>query len=215
MKRFLPYEDDYIRLNYLQQSLNEMGEAIGRSFGSIRGRMKVLGLTVPASILAERHAKSFQTLAQSGKITRYAKGHVPFNKGQKPSPETLEKMRPTMFKKGQKPLNCIHNGQPYLYTRRRSNGYEEKLWFIQEGINKRSAYLAYLCRQNGIDLTGKKPRLKPGFDHSKPPTMADIVIVTEAENMLQNSYINLPADVIGLVKAKALLTKHINKIQNI
>lgn len=171
MKRFSTQEDDFIRDNYLELSLNEMGEKLGRSFGSVYGRMKCLGLKVPNEVKTERFIKSYRKLAEAGKANRFVKGHVPPNKGVPMSPEVYEKCAKTMFKKGNVPHTQVHNGQPYLYTRQRRNGYTEKLWFIQEGTNKRSAYLAYLCRQNGIDLTGKKPILKPGFSHLSPPTI--------------------------------------------
>jgi hypothetical protein len=212
MKRFTPSEDDYIRQNYLQLSLNQMGNHLGRVLNSVHGRMKVLGLVVPKEILRQRHKASFAHLAESGKVGRFKKGHVPVNKGQKMPPEVYAKAAATMFKKGHTPHNTVHNGQPYLYTRKR-NGRVEKLWFIQEGVCKRSAYLAYLCRRHGIDLTGRKPRLKPGFNHQQPPTINDIIIVTNAENLAANSYANYPPDVVKLIQAKGVLTRQINKIK--
>ena len=214
MKRFTPSEDEYIRQNYLDLSLNEMGKYLGRSFGSVHGRMIILGLVVPPHILQQRHQKSFERLAELGKISRYKKGNVPVNKGKKLPPEVYEKAKPTMFKKGQMPHNMVHNGQPYLHTRRRENGYIEKLWFIQEGTNKRSAYMAYLCRKHGIDLTGKKPRLKPCFDHKQAPTINDIIIVTNAENMAANSLVNYPPEVVKMIQLKGVLTREINKIKS-
>lgn len=41
----------------------------------------------------------------TGRTGRFEKGHVPFNKGIKMSPEQYEKSRPTMFKKGHVPKN--------------------------------------------------------------------------------------------------------------
>ena len=40
---------------------------------------------------------------QTGLTGYFPKGHVPHNKGKKMPPETLEKLRPTLFKKGQRP----------------------------------------------------------------------------------------------------------------
>ena len=129
------------------------------------------------------------------------------------APEVYERCKGTMFKKGNVPASCVHFGKPYLHTRIKEDGYVEKLWFIQEGTNKRSAYLAYLCRQNGIDLTGKKPILKDGFDHSRAPTIEDIMIVTNAENMRRNTVHRYPKEVVRLCQLKGALQRQINKLQ--
>ena len=213
MKRFTPEEDQYIRDNYLTQFLREMGEHLGRTEGTILGRMTRIGIEVPAEIKLKRLQQSFKNLEESGKMSRFQKGLVPHNKGKKMSPEMYEKCKGTMFKPGQIPATCVHFGKPYLHQRTWEDGYVEKLWFIQEGTNKRSAYLAYLCRQNGIDLTGKKPILKPGFDHSRAPTMEDIMIVTNAENMRRNSLHRYPPEVVKLCQLKGALQRQINKLQ--
>jgi hypothetical protein len=212
MKRFTPEEDQYIRDNYLTQFLREMGEHLGRTEGTIKGRMDRLGIKLPESIKQKRLEKSFKDLEESGKISRFPKGNIPVNKGKKMSPEMYEKCKGTMFKPGQVPATCVHFGKPYLYERIR-DGITERLWFIQEATNTRSAYLAYLCRQNGIDLTGKKPILKPGFDHSRAPTIEDIMIVTNAENMRRNSLHRYPPEVVKLCQLKGALQRQINKIQ--
>lgn len=211
MRRFTPEEDRYLKDHYLEQSLNQLADSLGRAMGSVAGRVKLLGLVVPDEIKKQRHIDSFKTLAESGKISRFKKGHIPHNKGGKMDAETYRKCEKTMFPKGHIPHNTKHFGKPYLYIRKRKNGYEEKIWFIQEGTNKRSAYLAYLCRQHGIDLQGKKPRLKPGFNHSQPPTINDIIIVSNGENMELNTIHRYPTEVVKLIKAKSALTRLINK----
>lgn len=213
MRRFTPEEDQYIRDNYMTQFLREMGAHLGRTEGTIRGRMQILGLVVPPEIVKKRLQQSFKRLEQSGKVSRFQKGNIPVNKGQKMSPEVYEKCKGTMFKPGQIPVNTVHFGKPYLYTRKKKDGYVERTWFIQEGTNKRSAYLSYLCRQNGIDLTGKKPILKPGFDHSRAPTIEDVIVVTNSENMRRNTLHRYPKEVVHLCQLKGALQRQINKSQ--
>lgn len=212
MKRFTPEEDQYIRDHYLTQFLREMGDHIGRTVGTICQRMKLLGIELPAEVKQKRLQQSFKNLEESGNMSRFQKGLIPHNKGKKMSPELYERCKGTMFKAGQLPATCVHFGKPYLYERIR-DGITERLWFIQESTNKRSAYLAYLCRQNGIDLTGKKPILKDGFDHSRAPTLEDIMIVTNAENMRRNSLHRYPAEVVILCQLKGALQRQINKLK--
>lgn len=213
MKRFTPEEDKILHDNYLNLSLNQLSAKLGRAMESVAGRLPRLGLVVPPEIIHKRMAESFTRLAESGKISRFGKGHVPKNKGQKMPPELYEKCKGTMFKPGQVPATCVHFGKPYLHHRTRKDGYIERLWFIQEGKNKRSAYLAYLCRTNGIDLTGKKPILKEGFDHSRAPTLDDILVLTNADNMRLNTLHRYPKDVVRLIQVKGALQRQINKLQ--
>jgi len=146
-----------------------------------------------------------------GLETRFKKGHIPANKGKKMTPELRERVKHTFFQKGQMPATTKYFGKPYLYETKNRDGNTYPIWWIQEGPNKRSTYLSYLCRQHGIDLKGKKPRLKPGFDHSHPPTIDDIAIVTNAENLKLNSMYRYPEEVVSLIHTKGALTRQINK----
>lgn len=153
--------------------------------------------------------------------TKFSKNHIPWNKGKKGSqvawnkgikmkPETYEKVKSTMFKKGGLPPTTKHFGKPYLHTRIRNDGTKEQTWFIHVN-QKRLRYLKYLCDINGIDLTGKKPRLKPDFDINQEPTINDIIIVTNREHMQLNSMQRFPEEVRKLIQIKGALNRQINK----
>ena len=57
----------------------------------------------------------------TGFTGRFEKGHISHNKGVKVSPDQYEALRPTMFKKGQRP----HNFKPVGSTRVNIDGYVE------------------------------------------------------------------------------------------
>lgn len=211
LRRFTPQEDAFICENLKKMSLTEIGENLGRHSGSIHGRMKRLGLSLPEDVKRKRIEESTKRVLEVGKNSRFPKGHTPANKGKKMEPETYQKCKPTMFKKGQLPANTKHFGKPYLHTRTTKTGNTEKTWYIQESTNKRSAYMTYLCRKEGINMKGKKPRLKPGFDHSRPPTLDDIDIISNRKNMQLNSFYRYPEPVRKLVQIKGVLTRQINK----
>ena len=196
--------------DFPHRKTEEIAKEFGFSYPSVSNKAYKLGLKKTDEFIKEHCNRLTGTL---GIEHRFQKGNVPFNKGKKMPDELKEKIKHTFFQPGQVPATCVHFGKPYLYERTRKNGYVERIWWIQEDKNKRSAYLAYLCRQNGIDLTGKKPRLKPGFDHSRPPTMEDIVIVTNAEHLEQNSIYRYPEEVVNLIKLKGALTRQINKLK--
>lgn len=105
MKRFTSIEDQYIREHYATHTLKQMGDAIGRSEGSICGRMKRLGLVVPLEEQERRRKYTNINLTIGGIATRICKGNVPANKGKQMSDEMRQLLRPTMFKPGNVPAN--------------------------------------------------------------------------------------------------------------
>lgn len=188
----------------------EIASDLAFTYSAVSNKAYLLGLKKSDEFMREHGNRLTGTL---GIEYRYPKGHTPANKGKKMPQELKERIKHTFFQSGHTPANTKHFGKPYLYERKRDNGYVERIWWIQEATGKRSAYLAYLCRQNGIDLTGKKPRLKPGFDHSRPPTIDDIIIVTNAEHLEQNSIYRYPEEVVNLIKMRGALTRQINKLK--
>lgn len=211
---FYVWDDEKIqklKAEFPHRKTEEIASEFGFSYSAVSNKAYSLGLKKTVEFMRE-HGNRLQ--GTTSIAHRFSKGHTPANKGRKMPAELKERIKHTFFQPGQLPANTKHFGKPYLYERKRKNGYIEKIWWIQEGPNKRSAYLAYLCRENGIDLTGKKPRLKPGFDHSWPPTIDDIIIVTNAENLEQNSIYRFPEEVVNLIKVKAALTRQINKLNS-
>lgn len=90
--------DRVIKKAYLTTPVKAIAIKIGRSYCYVNRRLKELGLEIPAEQV-ERNR-------QAGRIKT---GNVPKNKGKKAeeymTPEALEKLRKTAFKKGNKPHN--------------------------------------------------------------------------------------------------------------
>jgi hypothetical protein len=97
---FTPKEDAIIRKYYLKVPIKVLGEKYlnGRSFTGIMKRLNVMGLSIPAEIIAQRKADSL-----------IKKGDVPPNKGRKQSEwmsaDNIAKTAGTRFKKGNQPYN--------------------------------------------------------------------------------------------------------------
>lgn len=215
MKRFTPEEDKIIKELYLTEVLQSMADILDRPLGSVVGRMKLLGLKVPAEIIKKR----LSTGSKNGIQHRYEKGHIPVNKGKKwneyMSKEAQTKSLQTAFKTGLVPATTKYFGEPYLHTRKRKNGYFERLWYIQPmGGGRRQSYLHYLCEQRGINMTGKKARLKEGYNIEKCPSFEDITIISNEKNMQLNSVHRLPKEIQPIIQLKRVLTREINKQKN-
>lgn len=143
---------------------------------------------------------------------QFLKGQIPWNKGKKMKPEVYEKVKDTMFKKGGLPPTTKYFGEPYLYIRIKRNGYKEQRWLIHHN-QKRMSYLVYLCEINDIDLTDKKPRLKPDFNIENKPNINDILVLTHAENMKLNSMQRYPEELRKLIQIYGVLNRQLNKIK--
>ena len=96
-------------------------------------------------------------------------------------------------------------GKPYLMVNDRG----KRQWSILFG-KKRLGYLKYLCEQAGIDMEGKFCRFKPYYDFLKPPTIDDVEIITNAENLKRNSIHRLPKEIQTLIRSLIILTKRLN-----
>lgn len=142
----------------------------------------------------------------------FKKGDVPWNKGKPMDSNTYKKVKNTMFKKGHMPATTKHFGKPYLYTRIRNNGYVEKRWMIHYN-KKRRSYLKYLCDKNNIDMTGRKPRLKPDYNIEIEPTINDILLVSNEENMRLNSVHRYPEELRRLIQVYGALNRQLNKLK--
>lgn len=87
-------ELSFIRKNYLKLPIKTIAKDLGRSQTFVRGRMKALGLVIPAEIAEQRKRDSWIKV-----------GTVPKNKGKKMPVEIYEKVCHTFFKKGHSPHN--------------------------------------------------------------------------------------------------------------
>lgn len=210
-KIWSPEKTEKIIADFPHRKTEEIAAEMGFPYYAVSNKAYALRLSKTAEFMA-KHGQRLQ--GSTGVAYRYPKGHVPANKGKKMPAELYERIKHTFFQPGNLPATTVHFGKPYLYERTNRKGNVERIWFIQESTNRRSAYLAYLCRQNGIDLKGKKPILKPGFDHSRPPTLDDILIVTNAENMRRNTIHNYPEELVKAIRLSSKLNKLIKNETN-
>ena len=94
MRKFNKSEDAFLRKNYKKVPCKRMAKFLGRSEGTARQRLKLLGIEVPPEIIQKFKDES-----------RFKKGHVSHNKGKRMPKELYKKCAPTMFRKGHSPVN--------------------------------------------------------------------------------------------------------------
>ena len=95
---FTENEQNFIRENYLLFPVKRVAKMVGRSEYGVANYLRRNNLVVPPELVEQRK-----------KDSQIKKGAIPPNKGKKLtaycSPEAIERMRSTQFKKGNLPFN--------------------------------------------------------------------------------------------------------------
>lgn len=101
--RYTEIETNYLVANYATTTNAELGRVLGRHPDRIATKAHLMGLKKDKGFLIEQAKKR----PNSG---QFKKGLVPFNKGKKLSQETKDKLKATMFKRGNRPHNTLNVG---------------------------------------------------------------------------------------------------------
>lgn len=97
LHKWPPQVEEYIRAHHKGVGPKEMAETLAEVFGGEFTR-------------AELKAYYGRHKLNSGVTGYFQPGRVPHNKGTRPKDEILDKMRPTMFRKGNRPVNAVPVG---------------------------------------------------------------------------------------------------------
>lgn len=201
MKRFFWKESDLAILKklYSNTKTETVAAIIGIKVSQVYHKANDLGLKKHPEFI-KRHAR-FQPGSTVGINTRFKKGNIPQNKGKKMKPEMYEKLKSTMFKKGCKPHNFKNSG----YSRITKDGYIE---VKQENGFKLLHRIVYENCYGPIP-NGHNVQFKDGNKQNCTPE--NLYIINRKEQMIQNSFLNLPDEIIELIRLKARLTRKINQ----
>jgi len=141
-----------------------------------------------------------------GVKARFTKGHKPANLGQKMSKEMYDKIKPTMFKKGQD----VHNEKYDGYERITKDGYVEVR--IRKGKFKLKNRLIYeqhhKVKLHTDDVIIFADHNKLNFE------INNLIKITRTELMMSNSICNYPPELRSLINLNSKLKKKINEKQN-
>lgn len=175
MRKFTPEEDKVIRDNYLKMPIAMLEKNMGRPKGSVRQRLVILGLKVPAHLV-----KKFVN------GSRLKRGNESPTKGKKMedylSPEKVARVRGAQFKTGNLPYNTLHDG--CLSIRKDSRGvyYEH----IRIGLGKWIHHHRYLWEQaNGPIPKGMVVSFIDG--NQQNCELDNLELLSRKDMMLRNS----------------------------
>lgn len=196
MKFFSKKEDKFLQDNYLIIPTKRMSKMLGRSEGTARQRMKILGLVVPPEIIQKFKDAS-----------RFPKGHISFNKGKKQaeymSSLAIKKTKATRFKKG----GISHNKKPLGSMRVTKDGYmeikiaEPNIWEAYHRVMWEETFGE--IPKGGVVrfVTNDKMNVHP----------FNLELIDREKNMQLNSVHNLPKPIALAVQLRGALNRQINK----
>lgn len=204
-KIWTPEEDAFMRENYPDNSAEYIAKTLNRSVSSVYGRSQFLGLTKSDEYVLFLKKKSAENLTRAGANSRFQKGHSPANKGMKMPDEVYQKVKSTMFKKG----NIPGNHKPVGYERITRDGYIEMK--IAEPNVFRLKHRIIWEKKYGEIPSGHNVQFRDGN-----PLNIDInnlYLISRSEQMkTENSYhANYPEEVKKLIQIKGALQRQINK----
>lgn len=115
-EKWTPEQVSILKEMYADHTASEIGKIVGRPYYSVYNKAQRLGLKASPERLREQG--KYVSSHPNSIATRYQKGSISYNKGKKVSPEVYEKLKATMFKKGQ----VTHNMKPVGSERKRGDG---------------------------------------------------------------------------------------------
>ncbi len=202
---FTSEEDKRIRKEYLTTPIKKLAAEMGRAATGINGRLKAMGLTIPAEIINQRK------LAGSFKM-----GLNPFNKGKKQheflSKEALERVRQTQFKKGQVPHNWAHYKDGEIVTHRdmgKKGGNKLYKWIRVTLRDWRMLHVYNWEKHNGPVPAGYIVVFKNG--DTMNCEVNNLELITRAENMRRNSIHNYPEEIQKTIRTISKINKKIKQ----
>ena len=207
MKRKWTNEEiEYVKQNYSDKYTKEIAAAINRSERAVY--QAAINLNVRKSpefikISLEREAEKLKVL---GAASRFKPGNISHNKGQKMSKELYERVKVSMFKKGNEPHNMKYDGHErldpkdgYIYIRISKGKYVLKHRLIWEQHNGP-------IPKGNIIIFKDKNKYNLNIDN--------LQMITKRENMQRNTVTKYPLELQQLIKLNNKLKTTLHEKQN-
>lgn len=196
MRPFTKQEDDFLKDNFQTIPAKRMSKMLGRTEGTARQRMKILGLVVP-HVIVEKFKQD----------SRFKKGRISFNKGKKQtefmSAESIERCKVGRFKRGGEAINK----KPLGTMRVTKDGYLE---IKVSEPNKWEHYHRLMWEETFGEIPGNKI-LRFITDDKLNVHPFNLELIDRRENMKRNTIHRLPAELRSTIQLLGALNRQINK----
>lgn len=204
-------QNEIIRQRFPHERTQGIADDLGLSYSQVASRASTMGLRKTLEF-KQSESSGRTNLIEGGKKFRFKKGNVPFNKGKEMPAETYEKVKATMWKKGNRPHNWRPDGsiverkdtdlsgRVYLYYKLADSKwilYHNKVWIDQNGPIPKGSLIRF------ID------------GNTRNCDISNLEMVSMKDNMARNSIQRFPEEIQQIIKLTSKLNKKINgKKQN-
>ena len=189
---------------YPNHYAREIAGILGRGISSIYCKARTLG--IESSREKIQRAGYEVSKSPSSIASRFQKGHHSSNKGKKVSPEIYAKMQPTMFKKGQTPVNHRDVGSERVNV----DGYIEIK--VAEPKRWRLKHRVIWEQVNGVIPKGFNVQFKN--HNSQDCRIENLYLISKAEQMAkENSFwAKYPKEIQEIIHLKGVVNRAIHKV---
>ena len=198
-------EIDILSRLYPNHYAREIAGILGRGISSIHRKARALGIESSREKIQRTGYEASKSPASIA--ARFQKGSVPLNKGKKVSPEIYSKMQPTMFKKGQNPVNHRDVGSERVNV----DGYIEIK--VAEPNRWRLKHRVIWEQVNGAIPKGFNVQFK---NHNRQDCrIENLYLISKAEQMAkENSFwAKYPKEIQEIIHLKGVVNRAIHKVE--
>lgn len=204
-------QNEIIRQRFPHERTQGIADDLGLTYSQVANRAFSMGLKKTLEF-KRSESSGRHNLIEGGKKFRYTPGHTPFNKGKEMPAEIYEKVKATMFKKGNRPHNwkpdgtivarkdADQSGRVYLYYKVKDSKwilYHNKVWIDHNGPIPKGSLIRF------ID------------GNTRNCDISNLEMVSMKENMERNTIQRFPEEIQQIIKLTSKLNKKINgKKQN-
>lgn len=208
-----PAQIAILRERFATTPTRDLVEPCGHSLSSTHQMAMKLGLNKTPDHVKKMLDRVSRKLKETGKAHRWAKGHVPANKGLRRPGWHTGRMRDTQFKKGQMPRNHLPVGSVTWSTGRIQNGVMVNN-YLKIKVAEPNAW-RWLHRKTWEDAYGPIPRgYGVGFIDGNRANVAlsNLVLMSASDRARVNNMWNrYPLELAQVIQLKGALKRVINR----
>lgn len=212
--RWHPLELAFLREHYADTATADIAFVLRRAIKGVHAKAHDLGLLKSAAWLSSAASGRIRAQQHAGRMSRFPKGHVPWNKG-RPMPEHVRTAAAaTQFKPGHRPQTWVPVGSTRLSKDRTlqvkltDTGYTPRDWVPLALLVWEAAH--------GPAPAGHVVVARPPLRIPTDPlaiTAADLECISRAELMRRNSiHARLPKPLVEVARLRGALKRQINRL---
>lgn len=199
-------QNEIIRQRFPHEKTQGIADDLGLSYSQVANRAFSMGLKKTLEF-KRSESSGRHNFIEGGKKFRFKPGDIPFNKGKEMPTEIYEKVKATMFKKGNRPHNwkpdgtiverkdADQSGRVYLYYKVRDSKwilYHNKVWIDHNGPIPKGSLIRF------ID------------GNTRNCDISNLEMVSMKDNMARNTIQRFPEEIQAIIKLTSKLNKKIN-----